>query len=118
MLQFVVEDLLPSSAGDGRAYQIPVAGTDTRPRIRPDEMKGSDAPLLAPVVRSRTTGTYAFLLGWEQRPDRSWTARIAWLQKEGVTWRVVDLLVQADEINPVEGQDYSEVPRRYEEPNF
>jgi hypothetical protein len=81
-------------------------------------MRDNNASLRAPLIRYTTAGAYAFLLDWEQRPDGTWAARIAWFQKEGAYWRGVIVTVRADDVEAVPGQDYTPVPRRYEMPNF
>jgi hypothetical protein len=72
-----------------------------------------------PVARLRRTGRYVYLLAWEQHPrDGSWRARIAWVERRPASWRVGEAWVPGRDLEPVEGQDYRRVPRRYEEPNF
>ncbi|WP_433179872.1 hypothetical protein [Actinoallomurus sp. CA-150999] len=73
----------------------------------------------SPVVRLRRTGRYVFLLAWEQHPrGGAWRARVAWVERRPASWRVGEGWVSAKDVEPVEGQDYRQVPRRYEEPDF
>ncbi|MFA1547917.1 hypothetical protein [Actinomadura chokoriensis] len=65
-----------------------------------------------PVVIYRAISGPAYLLAWEQHPDRTWWARLAWLEvrRDGHAGR--HARVAADDVGPVRGQDYSVVPRR------
>ncbi|WP_173100403.1 hypothetical protein [Actinomadura verrucosospora] len=64
-----------------------------------------------PAVTYRAIGGPAFLLAWEQHPDRSWWARILWVElgRESCTGR--HARVAGDEVAPIAGQDYRTVPR-------
>ncbi|GAA4621179.1 hypothetical protein GCM10023196_008060 [Actinoallomurus vinaceus] len=73
---------------------------------------------LSPVVRDRRTGRYLFLLAWEQRGNGSWQARVAWVEQRPASWRVAEAWMRGQDLEPVEGQNYRQVPRRYEEPDF
>lgn len=66
---------------------------------------------LAPVVFSRTAGGAAYLLEWQQLPEGSWAAEIAWMEWSGLMWRGRRRRVMAEDLTPIEGQDYSRVPR-------
>ncbi|WP_433145282.1 hypothetical protein ACQPZ8_01815 [Actinomadura nitritigenes] len=66
-----------------------------------------------PAVTYRPAGGPAYLLAWEQHPDdRSWWARILWVEvaRDGYTGR--HARVVAADVAPIPGQDYSTVPRR------
>jgi hypothetical protein len=38
---------------------------------------------------------------------------VAWLVREQVVWKGVDVWMRADDLERVPGQDYSRVPRRF-----
>ncbi|WP_103938379.1 hypothetical protein [Thermomonospora echinospora] len=64
------------------------------------------------MVHSTTANGPVYLLAWERSPDGAWEADIAWIEvheegRQGRTARVA-----ADDITKIEGQDYSDVPRR------
>jgi hypothetical protein len=65
-----------------------------------------------PVVAYRTNGGPAYLLAWEQHPDRSWWAQLLWVEitRDGYTGR--HARVAAGDVAPIAGQDYRAVPRR------
>jgi hypothetical protein len=69
-----------------------------------------------PAVTYRAIGGSAFLLGWDQQPDRSWWARILWIEldRDGYTGR--HARVAGSDVAPIPGQDYSTVPRRRLDP--
>ena len=69
-------------------------------------------PKIPPVVLCRTAGGVAYLLGWQQLPDGTWGAEVAWMEWDGLGWRGRRERVTADDIDRIEGQDYSGVPRR------
>lgn len=72
--------------------------------------------MYAPVVRMRHDGRYVLLIGWRRRAARVWEARVVWLQRDGARpWKPVDHWVSAQEIEPVDGEDYRDVPREYYE---
>ncbi|TDD25002.1 hypothetical protein E1287_37720 [Actinomadura sp. KC06] len=65
-----------------------------------------------PVVTYRVIGGPAYLLAWEKHPDRTWWARLLWVEitRDGYTGRHARVI--ADDIAPIPGQDYRAVPRR------
>lgn len=71
---------------------------------------------LAPQVTARILGgERAYLLGWERLPageGGGWGARICWVEltEEGA-WFAKGGVVPAGDVRPIEGQDYSAVPR-------
>lgn len=69
-------------------------------------------PHVPPVVTYRVTGGAAYLLGWQQHPDRTWWARLLWLECEGEAVRGAEAQVDARDVIQINGQDYSKVPRR------
>lgn len=73
-------------------------------------------PRVPPVVIYRVTGGAAYLIAWQQHPDRTWWARIIWVQCEGEAYRGAEARVDARDIAKVVGQDYSKVPRRRLDP--
>jgi hypothetical protein len=73
-------------------------------------------PRVPPIVRYRVTGGAAYLVAWQQLPDRSWWARILWVELEGDTYRGAEARVDARDVEQVPGQDYSQVPRRRVDP--
>lgn len=71
---------------------------------------------LAPQVTARILNSErAYLLGWERLPASEgggWGARIAWIElSEEGAWFAKGGVVPAGDVKPVEGQDYSSVPR-------
>ena len=66
---------------------------------------------MPPAVTYRAIDGPAFLLGWERHPDRSWWAKILWIEMnpDGYTGR--HARVPGAEVTPIPGQDYSKVPR-------
>ncbi|GAA4617325.1 hypothetical protein GCM10023195_77310 [Actinoallomurus liliacearum] len=74
--------------------------------------------MFAPVVRIKATGRYVFLLGWARDKRGAWHAHVAWLAREHVLWRGVDVWMRAVDLEPVPGQNYRRVPRYVEEPDF
>ncbi len=64
-----------------------------------------------PVVAYRVTGGPAYLVAWERHPDRSWWARVIWIEiaRDGYTGK--HARVRAEDVAPVPGQDYRAVPR-------
>ncbi|NEA23812.1 hypothetical protein [Actinomadura bangladeshensis] len=71
---------------------------------------------IPPVVTYRAIGGPAYLLAWEQHPDRTWWARLLWLEirRDGQVGR--HARVAAGEVAPIAGQDYRSVPRERLEP--
>lgn len=69
-------------------------------------------PVIAPVVFSATAGGAVFLLEWQQLPEGSWGAEVAWMEWNGLAWQGKRRQVMADDLTRIEGQDYSRVPRR------
>ncbi|WP_345431961.1 hypothetical protein [Actinoallomurus vinaceus] len=73
----------------------------------------------APVVRLRRDRRYVYLLEWEQRPDGRWRARVVWVTRSPAgVWQAPEAWMPAEDLEPVEGQDYGRVPRRPAEPDF
>ncbi|GAA1551030.1 hypothetical protein GCM10009678_37420 [Actinomadura kijaniata] len=65
-----------------------------------------------PMVQSSTVDGPAYLLAWERLPEGSWGARIAWMEIDDDSWTARVTRVAADAITKLDGQDYSQVPRR------
>jgi hypothetical protein len=65
----------------------------------------------APVVRLKRSGRYAFLLPWRRDKEGRWEGHIAWLVREQVLWKGVDVWTRAQDLEQVEDQDYRRVPR-------
>lgn len=72
----------------------------------------------APVVRIRATGRHVLLLAWHQDKHGTWHAHVAWLARQYVTWRGIDVWMRAEDLEPVDGEDYRDVPRTSDEPDF
>ncbi|WUI04016.1 hypothetical protein OHR68_20210 [Spirillospora sp. NBC_00431] len=66
----------------------------------------------AHVVFSRTAGGAVYLLEWVQLPDETWGAEVAFTQWNWADVEGKRLKVVADDLRPIEGQDYTRVPRR------
>jgi hypothetical protein len=64
-----------------------------------------------PFVMSRTAGGPAYLLEWQELPDGTWGAEIAWLEWDGTKWAGRRGNVLAADIRQVDGQNYGAVPR-------
>ncbi|MCO6011559.1 hypothetical protein NE236_42075 [Actinoallomurus purpureus] len=69
-------------------------------------------------MRIRATGRHVFLLAWARDKRGTWHAHVAWLTREYVLWRGVDVWMRAADLEPVPGENYRQVPRRIEEPDF
>ncbi|TYK47168.1 hypothetical protein [Actinomadura decatromicini] len=65
-----------------------------------------------PVVTYRPTGGPAYLVAWEKHPDRTWWARLLWIEIAGDGYTGRHARVTADDVAPIPGQDYRAVPRR------
>ncbi|MCW2943376.1 MAG: hypothetical protein JWR24_93 [Actinoallomurus sp.] len=74
--------------------------------------------MYAPVIRIKTTGRYVLLLAWARDKHGAWHARVAWLAREHVAWRGVDVWMRAADLESVESQNYRQMPKRIEEPDF
>lgn len=68
---------------------------------------------LAPGVRVKRGGRLVFLLAWKRDKYGRWWGHVAWLAREQVTWRGVDVWMLADDLERVDGEDYRRVPRRF-----
>ncbi|MFG1998177.1 hypothetical protein ACGFNU_03395 [Spirillospora sp. NPDC048911] len=68
-----------------------------------------------PIVHAQLIQGVAYLLEWQRLPvteGRGWGARIAWLeQTDDGAWFVKGGIVPDKTVRPIEGQDYSRVPR-------
>ncbi|QXJ22167.1 hypothetical protein AGRA3207_003126 [Actinomadura graeca] len=66
---------------------------------------------IPPAVIYRATHGPAYLLAWEQHHDRTWWARLLWIEihPDGYTGR--HARVVAADVAPIPGQDYASVPR-------
>ncbi|TDD93319.1 hypothetical protein [Actinomadura rubrisoli] len=69
-------------------------------------------PAIAPVVFSATAGGAVYLLEWQQLAEGSWGALVAYMEWNGLKWQGRRRQVMAENITPIEGQDYSRVPRK------
>lgn len=65
-----------------------------------------------PMVINIHTGGPAYLIVWEQEPDRSWWAYLAWIEYTDIGWRGREARVIGADVQEIPGQDYSRVPRR------
>jgi hypothetical protein len=43
--------------------------------------------------------------------NRRWKGRVAWLARENIAWRGVDVWMPADDLEQVVGEGYRRVPR-------
>ncbi|GII94302.1 hypothetical protein [Sinosporangium siamense] len=79
-------------------------------------MSGSELPPLPPMVVYRHRP--AWLRGWWRTDLGVWLADIYWAESRttGVPtsrYHIVERRVPAEEIGPIDGQDYTRVPRRH-----
>lgn len=65
-----------------------------------------------PVVRYRVIDGPAYLIGWRRGADGSWSALLAWVVRTDNGYRAAEDRVAANDVEPIPGQDYSQVPRR------
>jgi hypothetical protein len=72
-------------------------------------------PRVPPIVQAERIKGVAYLLEWQRLPvteGRGWGARIAWLElNDDGAWLVRGGVVPASAVSPIDGQDYSRVPR-------
>ncbi|MGI5224018.1 hypothetical protein [Actinoallomurus sp. CA-142502] len=68
-----------------------------------------------PFVRIKGRGRYALLLAWRLDKYGKWHGRIAWLAREQVLWKGVDVWMRAEDLEQVQVQDYRRVPRRHDD---
>ena len=63
-----------------------------------------------PVVRIKGRGRYAFLLGWRLDKHGKWHGHVAWLVREQVLWRGVDVWMRAETSNRSKTRTTAEFP--------
>jgi hypothetical protein len=59
---------------------------------------------VASAVRIKRTGQIVLLLERERGPH-GWKGHVAWLAREHVAWRGVDVWMRAEDVEKIEGQD-------------
>jgi hypothetical protein len=59
-----------------------------------------------------------FLIVWQRDKTRRWEGHVAWLAREHVARRGVDVWMPAEDLDQVAGEDYRRVPRYIEDADF
>jgi hypothetical protein len=67
---------------------------------------------IPPIIHSARADGSVYLLRWQELEPRVWCAEIAWVQRDTQGWHSQQATVMADDLTPIEGQNYKTVPRQ------
>jgi hypothetical protein len=67
---------------------------------------------IPPIIHSARADGSVYLLRWHELEPRVWCAEIAWVQRDMQGWHSQQATVMADDLTPIEGQNYKTVPRQ------